>query len=74
VEVVTTGDRETEVASKTSLWLDAGVRLVWVVYPARREIVVHVPDGATTLSDSETLGGEDVVPGFALPVAEVFSS
>jgi len=74
VEVVSTGDLETEVASTTSMWLDAGVRLVWVVYPAGREIVVYVPDGATTLSDSETLSGEEVVPGFTLPVAEVFGS
>jgi Uma2 family endonuclease len=74
VEVISSSDRDKDVASKTRMWLDAGVRLVWVVYPARREIVVHRPDGATTLTDSETLGGEDVVPGFSLPVTDVFGS
>lgn len=74
LEVVSTGDRETEVASKTRMWLDAGVGLVWVVYPARREIVIHRTDSATTLAETDTLTGEDVVPGFALPVAEVFGS
>jgi Uma2 family endonuclease len=74
VEVISSSDRDKDVASKTRMWLDAGVRLVWVVYPARREIVVHQPDGATTLTDSETLGGEDVVPGFSLPVTDVFGS
>jgi Uma2 family endonuclease len=74
VEVISTGDRETEVASKTQMWLDAGVRLVWVVYPARREIVVHRPTSATTLTDSETLEGAEVVPGFSLPVTEVFGA
>jgi Uma2 family endonuclease len=74
VEVVSTGDRETEVASKTRMWLDAGVRLAWVVYPARREIVIHRTDSATTLAETDTLTGEDVVPGFELPVADVFGS
>jgi len=50
------------------------VRLVWVVYPARREIVVHRPTSATTLTDSETLEGAEVVPGFSLPVTEVFGA
>jgi Uma2 family endonuclease len=54
------------------MWLDAGVRLVWVVYPARREIVIHRADSATTLTETDTLKGEDVVPGFMLPVADVF--
>jgi Uma2 family endonuclease len=74
VEVISSSDCDKDVASKTGMWLDAGVRLVWVVYPARHEIVVHRPDGATILTENDTLGGEDVVPGFALPVAEVFGS
>jgi hypothetical protein len=44
------------------MWLDAGVRLVWVVYPARREIVIHRADSATTLTETDTPKGEDVVP------------
>ncbi len=54
------------------MWLDAGVRLVWVVYPGRREIVAHRPDSATTFTETDTLKGEDVVPDFELPVACVF--
>jgi Uma2 family endonuclease len=72
IEVVSTGDGETEVASKTQMWLEAGVRLVWVVYPMRREIVVHRADSATTLTEADTLKGEDVAPGFTLAVADVF--
>jgi Uma2 family endonuclease len=74
VEVISTGDRETEIENKTRMWLDAGVRLAWVVYPARREIVVRRTDSATTLAASGTLDGEDVAPGFTLPIEEVFGS
>jgi Uma2 family endonuclease len=72
VEVVSARDHDTEVASKTRMWLDAGVRLVWVVYPARHEIVIHRADSATTLTETDTLKGEDGVPDFSLPVADVF--
>ena len=72
VEVVSSGDRASDMAAKTQMWLDAGVRLVWVVYPARREIAVHRADSKTALAESDTPDGEDVVPGFTLPVVEVF--
>lgn len=73
IEVVSSGDRETEVTSKVQMWLDVEVRLIWVVYPMRREVVVHRRERpATTLSLSDTLDGEDMVPGFSCPVAQIF--
>ncbi|HEX6122107.1 MAG TPA: Uma2 family endonuclease [Ktedonobacterales bacterium] len=73
VEVVSSSDRPLEVAEKMRMWLDAGVRLVWVVYPARRVIEAHRPQRATvTLTASNHLDSAEVVPGFTLPVARVF--
>jgi Uma2 family endonuclease len=72
-EVVSSGDRPTEIAEKVQMWLDAGVRLVWVLYPTRRVVEVHRPgEAAVVLTDGATLDGEDVVPGFSCPVAQVF--
>jgi hypothetical protein len=48
------------------------VRIVWVTYPQRREIVVHRNDSAATLTETGTLEGGGVAPGFTLPVANVF--
>jgi Uma2 family endonuclease len=73
VEVVSSGDRETECNAKVQVWLDAGVRLVWAVYPVSREVTVHRPAkpvvtfAATNKAD--VLDGGDVVPGFSYPVA-----
>ncbi len=73
MEVVSSGDRESEVATKVRMWLDAGVRLVWVVYPQRREVEIHrLGHPAEALAVSDTISGEDVVPGFTCPVAVVF--
>lgn len=73
VEVISTGDRDTEVAAKTRMWLDAGVRAVWVVYPVRHELVIHRAGRATqTLAALDTLDGDDIVPGFSVALTLVF--
>src|SRR5260370_14343060 len=73
-EVVSSGDRTTEVAEKVRMWLDASGRLVWIVYPSRRAIEVVRPDEpALVLHDGDQLHGYDVVPGFACPIGQVFA-
>jgi Uma2 family endonuclease len=73
VEVVSPSDRASEVSSKTAMWLDAGVRVVWVVDPQARLAAVHHPGGVVTvLREDGVLDGEDVLPGFRLPLATLF--
>jgi Uma2 family endonuclease len=73
VEVVSPSDRASEVSSKAAMWLDAGVRLVWVVDPQARLAAVHHPGGlVTVLREDGVLDGEDVLPGFRLPLSTLF--
>jgi Uma2 family endonuclease len=54
-------------------YIEAGVRLVWVIDPRSRTAVVYHADGSARLvREDEALEGEDVVPGFRLPLAELF--
>ena len=72
-EVASPGDSRRRMAAKARRWLERGVRLVWVVWPRRREIDVWRP-GETeprTLTATDTLDGGTVVPGFSIPVARV---
>ena len=72
VEVVSPSDRASEVSAKAAMWLDAGVRLVWVVDPQARLATVHHPGGpATVLREDGVLDGEEVLPGFRLPLATI---
>lgn len=72
VEVVSPGDRPREVQDKVAEWLNAGVRLVWVIYPATRSAIAYRSlTEATHLSESDTLDGAEVVPGFACQLREV---
>ncbi len=71
-EVLSPGDRPGEVLEKMGDWLNAGVRLAWVLDPERREGRVYRGDGSMSLLRAhDSLEGEDVLPGFTLPLAEL---
>jgi Uma2 family endonuclease len=73
VEVLSPTDRPGEVLAKVGDWLSAGTRLVWVVDPERREVRVHRHDGSLAMiTAAGTLDGEDVLPGFACELTEIF--
>jgi Uma2 family endonuclease len=73
VEVVSPNDRVRTVEDKAAAWLAAGARAVWVVWPNTRTVTVHRPGRKPhTLREEDTLTGEDILPGFACPVAKVF--
>ncbi len=72
-EVVSPSDTRREVREKVEDWLRAGVRLVWVIHPLSRTAVVYRSlDDITHLTENDFLDGEDVAPGFACRVAELF--
>lgn len=74
VEVVSPNDRASEVMTKAQEWLQAGCSLVWVVDPETRTISIYRSRSEiTVLSETDTLTGGDVLPGFAVPVAEIFA-
>ncbi|HSL82134.1 MAG TPA: Uma2 family endonuclease [Thermoanaerobaculia bacterium] len=60
-------------AAKVRDFLAAGAKAVWVVDPPRQEVTVHRPGRPPeTLPRYETLLGDPAVPGFRLPVREIF--
>lgn len=72
VEVLSPDDRPGEVLAKVADWLSAGSILVWVIDPDRRTASVYRADGSQSLvSESETLDGESLLPGFELPLAKI---
>ena len=72
-EIVSPSDSHREVYDKARMWLGHGVDLVWVVFPDTRTIDVHQNGSpVVTLTEDDTLDGGTVLPGFSLPVREVF--
>lgn len=73
VEVVSPNDVAADVETKVDEYLHAGVRLIWVVYPETRAVNVFRPGGSDSrITADGILSGEDVVPGFSMPVADIF--
>lgn len=77
VEVVSPSNTQDVLRKKINGYLESGTRRVWVVYPDAMEVDVHwlQADGSRanrTFGASDTLTGEDVIPGFAIKAAELF--
>jgi Uma2 family endonuclease len=73
VEVTSPSDTFTAVHEKALDWLAHGAREVWVVEAETRALRVYRPGGAMQfLATTDTLRGGDVLPGFEVPVADLF--
>ena len=72
-EILSPDDRPGEVLGKVGEWLEAGVRLVWVIDPDRQVASVYRDDGSVmTVSSESQLEGEAVLPGLAFRLSELF--
>jgi Uma2 family endonuclease len=73
VEVVSPNDLAEEVETKVGEYLHAGARLVWVVFPRHKRVYVYEPpQQVRRLDRADTLDGGPVLPGFRLPLSELF--
>ncbi len=73
VEVISPNDRYSEIEEKVSDWLRAGTQMVVVIDPHQRTATVYrAPDNICILAEGDMLDGGDVVPGWKMPLAEVF--
>jgi Uma2 family endonuclease len=74
VEVVSPSDTVNEVDQKVTEWLEAGASMVWIINPKPKTITIYRSlTDIITLTEKDTLDGGEVVPGFQIPVAEIFA-
>ena len=75
VEVLSASNTRREMQIKRADYFAAGTRLVWEVDPPARAVDVYTTaDGPPVrLTDADTISAEIVLPGFAVPVAELFN-
>jgi Uma2 family endonuclease len=72
-EVVSPNDLAEEVEAKVEDYLQAGIKLIWLVYANTRSVYVIRRGGSVTrLTCADELSGEDVIPGFVCHVEQLF--
>ncbi|HET6573427.1 MAG TPA: Uma2 family endonuclease [Fimbriiglobus sp.] len=77
VEILSEGNTPREMARKRREYFAAGTKLVWIIDPDARTVEMYAdprqPDLVTLLRDTDILDGGTVLPGFALPLADLFN-
>jgi Uma2 family endonuclease len=72
VEVRSKNDTQPEIDAKVRDYLAAGAVLVWVADPDARTVTAHrANQPAVVFAATDTLTADPVIPGFAVPVAEL---
>lgn len=73
-EVLSEGNTRSEIERKLKEYFLAGVEIVWVIDPFKRIVAVYTsPDDAITLTEKDSLDGGSVLPGFTMPVKDLFA-
>ena len=73
VEVLSPSNTKAEMARKRREYFDAGVRLIWEVDPRNRTVAVfETSELSIVLDRTQTLDGGSVLPGFVLPLFDLF--
>ncbi len=72
VEVLSAGNTRAEMTRKVREYFEAGVVLVWLIDPRKRTAQVYSkPDRSVLVRAHQALDGGDVLPGFALVLADL---
>lgn len=73
VELRSPTDRLQDLQEKMQEYLDNGARLGWLIDPLEKRVYVYRPDQPVeVLDDPPTVSGAPVLPGFILPVRELW--
>jgi Uma2 family endonuclease len=72
VEVRSKNDTQPDIDAKVNDYLAAGALLVWVADPDARTVTAYRPNQQpATFAAADTLTADPVIPGFAVPVADL---
>jgi Uma2 family endonuclease len=73
VEVISPTDKAFEIVEKVQEYFQGGVRQVWHIYSHIEQVFIFdSPTTVRVLTRADELSAEPVVPGFRMPMAELF--
>ena len=72
VEIVSPGNSMNHLFARAAEYISAGSELVWIVDSKRETAIVVTPAGTQSVDRDGILDGGTTLPGFTLPLAELF--
>ncbi|MGB3494171.1 MAG: Uma2 family endonuclease [Elainellaceae cyanobacterium] len=74
IEILSPGNTVEEIHDKLVEYFENGTRLAWVIHPSEHFVLTYrsAQEPDRLLKSVDSLDGEDVIPGFTLPVADLF--
>ncbi len=73
VEIISASNTAAEMERKVAEYLAAGSQRVWIAFSSNRTVLVHRADGTpVTYSGDDVITDEELLPGFSLPLSDIF--
>ncbi|MBI3415394.1 MAG: Uma2 family endonuclease [Verrucomicrobia bacterium] len=73
VEILSPSNTRREVDERLNDFFSSGAKLAWIIDPDRELVeICHAPTQRRLLGPGGSLDGEDLLPGFQYPVADLF--
>ena len=73
VEIISPSNTRVEIDERLKDFFASGARLAWVIHPEDQFVeICHSPTDRKMLGPGAVLDGEDLLPGFQYPIAELF--
>ena len=73
VEIQSSDTTINAIRDKAEYYLFNGAQLAWLIYPDQRLVEVYTLDTIEVLGVGDLLTGGDLLPGFSLPVKQIFA-
>jgi Uma2 family endonuclease len=74
IEIISPSDVLLSIEAKMKEWIDNGCQLAWMVNPKKRTTTLYRSNGDVVVKPfTEWLDGEDILPGFSINMAAIFS-
>jgi Uma2 family endonuclease len=73
IEVKSPDDSLKKMRERADYYLLNGTRLVWLIDPLKQLVIILTPDDEEILLENDTLDGGAVLPGFSLPLKDIFA-
>ncbi len=72
-EIASPGDEAEMLFAKAQEYLDAGAEEVWILLPETQLAFIVLADALLAFRANQTIATQKVLPGFSIPLAELFS-